>query len=82
MYAVSIAGGCVRSNVLAWNLLVKPLAGQVVEPQADAITESAVVLDCDEERAAAVVALIRMRCKRAQWHCWYSKTGNGGWKAV
>lgn len=46
----------------------------------------ALVLDCPDERAAAIIEVIRTRLLRVRdrrpWRCYYSKTGNGGWRQI
>jgi hypothetical protein len=39
-------------------------------------------LECDEERATAIVEIIRKRFKKHELRCYRSKTGKGGWKRV
>jgi len=44
--------------------------------------EYAIVLECDDETAAAILGVIRARCHQNEWRCYYSPTGNGGWRRV
>jgi hypothetical protein len=37
---------------------------------------------CEEDRAAAIVAIIRQRYEHYELPVYYSKTGNGGWRYV
>lgn len=40
------------------------------------------VLPCDKDQASAIISIIRTQYKKYEWRCYYSKTGNGGWKSV
>jgi hypothetical protein len=44
--------------------------------------ETAVRLVCDEERATAIVGLLRKKYKPWELRCYQSKTGKGSWKRI
>jgi len=56
--------------------------GRAVDVEPAKFDGAAVVLECDEERAAAIVAVIRTKYKRNQIRCWQSKSGASSWKMV
>ena len=41
-----------------------------------------VFLNCDQERAAAIVQVVRLNIPREKLRMYHSKTGNGNWKAI
>lgn len=41
-----------------------------------------VLLECDDERAAAIIAVARLKLRPAELRFYHSRTGNGSWKQV
>jgi hypothetical protein len=85
MYAIQLSdllctGHETERMLLSW--LIRPVMGQAVDVEPAKFDGAAVVLECDEERAAAIVAVIRAKYKRNQVRCWQSKSGAGSWKMV
>ncbi len=64
--------------------LVVPViqSGLTVEINKRRVDGVAVILDCDEERAEAVVAVLRKKLARNVLRCYKSKTGRGGWRPI
>lgn len=85
MYAIQLsdllcAGHETDRILLSW--LVRPVMGRAVDVEPANFDGAAVVLECDDERAAAIVAVIRTKYGRHQVRCWQSKSGTGSWKRV
>lgn len=59
--------------------LVAPVAGAriVIEAELNRIDSSALVLDCDEERARAIIGIIRLHYRSHEQRC-YVVTGKRG----
>lgn len=85
-YAVNLADllELRQRGIWAADLLALPLiqSGQVVQINRRRVAGVAVILDCDEERAAAVIAVLRKKLPRNRLRCYRSKTGAGSWKGV
>ena len=85
-YAVDLAGLTnvrVRQDFILKMLLVQVLdVGNPVECQADKMAGTGVPFICGEERARAIVAVIRMRYKHWELPIYYSRTGDGSWRYV
>jgi len=64
--------------------LLKPLIADqhTVDVAPKLFDGCAVALNCDDERAAAVVGVIRLRYRRDQVRCYRSETGKGSWRRV
>lgn len=66
-YAINLADLLARKNELPLMLLVRPVISETsekVQVNQDAMDSTAVILDCDEERAKAICDLIRDKYKR------------------
>ena len=82
-YAVNVADLATRDTMTGPYLVAPVTANQVVvETKRDEFAGNALVLECDEERAAAIIAVIRLKHPRNVMRCYTSKTGRGGWKRV
>ena len=86
-YAVNVAAITQPGTSLWLSLLLAPVTeGRRLVynvEQEGSIDNVGIVLECDEERAEAIVQVIRLKFpKPYQLRCYYSKTGNGGWKRV
>lgn len=85
MYAVQLSDLlCAGHSAdhLALSILTRPVIGHVVEVEPNKIDGIAVVLECDDERAEAIVKVIRAKYNRNQVRCYQSKSGAGAWKRV
>jgi hypothetical protein len=87
-YAVDIAALTslrVRNDLVLQMLLKQVIdldpAHAIDDPSSGGITKAA-LFTCDEERAQAVVTVIRKRYAHYELPLYYSKTGKGGWKSV
>lgn len=80
-YAVNLADMTKEKFRLIAPFLVGPVQGEVVDTEGpDRVDGKAVMLACDDERAAAIVAVIRMRMARNELRCYQ---GHGRtWKRV
>jgi hypothetical protein len=95
-YAVNVADMTRYSHDVGLSLLVLPvIMPERQEPTRENIAAlekldcepgrfdgMAVRLLCSEERAAAIVSVIRTRIKKHSLRFYQSKTGQGGWKRV
>lgn len=78
-YAVDLAGLSAFAEHAAVMMLLNPVieARQVVQTDRDLIAGGmAVVLECDEERAKAIMHVIRQRIGKHEIPFWKSSTGN------
>ena len=84
MYAVNLGDWVAQKDNFAVAILLQPVIGRqdVVEAEPRRIDGTAVVLDCDDERAAAIVSIIRLKFQKYQFRCYHSNTGRGGWKRI
>jgi len=81
-YAINIYD-LTRDEILAqW--LIGPLVENriVVDCEPDLIDGRAVLLECDPERAAAVVQVIRKRWPRHLLRCYCRKKGRKKWQRI
>jgi len=86
-YAVDVAGLTTvraRDDFVLKMLLaeVVDLDGPTVECKRDKFAGVGVLLRCDEERAEAIVKLIRRKYEHWELPIYYSKSGSGGWAYV
>jgi hypothetical protein len=87
-YAINIADLTkYRDDYVLMTVLLGPVLNR--DPErivwvggAERVDEIGVRLECDEERAVAIVEIIRMRLKRYELRIYHSRTGKGGWKRV
>lgn len=81
-YAVNVAD--MAKLGLVAEILVAPVVPQrlVVETSKARFDEMAVVLECEEERAKAIVEVIRLKFRPREMRCYQSSTGRGGWKGI
>mgnify|MGYP003552083040 CR=1 FL=1 len=54
----------------------------VINVNKNRLDETAIVLECDETRAKAIVDVVRSKYHRNLFRCYESKTGKGGWKRI
>lgn len=81
MYAVNLAdmtGNDLNRRMVA--MLVAPVVGEMVHIDRQRIDAVAVILNCEEERAQAIVEVIRLKLRKHELRC-YKKNGKG-WKSV
>ena len=81
-YAVCLADlqGHGTARAMA-RLLVAPVLGQPVDIDASQVAGVGVLLACSQDRAEAIVAVLRLHAKRADLRLWKRENGNG-WKAI
>jgi hypothetical protein len=61
-------------------VLVAPVRGEVIEADPQRFDGMAVTLACDDERAAAIVEVIRLKLKKSELRCY---TGSGKtWRLI
>ena len=82
MYAVNVADLTNRSfdkgcfNVAG--MLINPVQGDIVDAEPKQIDGHALTLNCDDERALAIIQVLRMKANvRA-----YKQGPRGGWKSI
>jgi len=78
-YAVNLADMTVRQFAMIGQILVGPVMG-ATESIGDRFDDVVVVLNCEEERARAIIDVIRVRANKNQVRC-YSRT-NKAWRRV
>ena len=83
MYAVNVADWHDYRDDVGLKVLLQPVipGRQMVIAEKDRADGMALVLECDDERASAIVALIRKRYEKHALRCYWSKTGNS-WRRV
>ena len=77
-YAVNLADlmGNSMGRFMA-RLIVRPVAGESVQVSAERFDEEALILDCDEERAEAIIRTLRMSLSKNDLRCYQSENGKG-----
>lgn len=86
-YAVNLAdlANTPPSQDIGVQLLLAPVISKKtppVEVEKRRFDGIGVVLTCDEERASAIVEILRQKYKKYELRLYTSKTGAGGWKRV
>lgn len=86
MYAVNLADLTAVDAIVSQMLIAPVLSKTVVNAETDGagaytVDTSACVLDCDEERAKAIIHISRKRYKRHALRFYHSTTGNS-WKRI
>ena len=82
-YAVNLADWAAHKDDIGLSILLRPVVdsnGGTVIVNTHCYDGVGVPLACDEERAEAVVAVIRKRYATHIVRCYYSKTGHDEWK--
>lgn len=79
-YAVNLAD-LTRMPPVCSAILIGPVRGEVQNINKRRIDATIVELDCDEERAEAIVGVIRVRYNRNELRC-YKRGARGGWKRI
>ena len=83
--AVNIAD-LTRYDTMIAGLLVAPVAPgkQIVNTDPSRVDEGAVILECEDERALAIVAILRLQDKKVKRYACraYQQGPRGGWKKV
>ena len=79
MHAVNLADLTNRKARLAW-LLIGPVAGEIVDAEPHVFAGAAVVLACDDERAQAIVDVLRVGLNRYELRCY--KCRGKTWKRI
>ena len=71
-----------REHLPVMALLGPVLSDRTVTVSTRDIAGEAIVLNCDDERGEAIVAVLRLRVPRDRLRMYHSRTGKGGWRAV
>ncbi len=79
-YAVNLAD-LMRMPPLCATFLIGSVRGEVSNIDKRKVDATIVELDCDTERAEAIVAVIRVRYDRNELRC-YRRGRRGGWKRI
>jgi len=81
MFAVNVSD-LTRDAIVA-GFLVGPVtrAGNIVRAEPSAADGHALVLDCDDEQAQAIVDVIRMKYSKGQFRC-YRQGPRGAWRRI
>ena len=79
-YAVNLADMMRPELTVIMNILIGPVRGETVETDSDRFDETAVVLECPEDRGRAIVDKIRLRYRKSQLRCYESNAEKGGWR--
>lgn len=85
VYAINLADWVGHKTDIGLAILLQAVIepGQdVVETERGKFDGMGMILQCDEERAGAIVEFIRKRYKRHELRCYRSRTGQGGWKRL
>jgi len=80
-YAVNVAD--LTTDTIIAGFLVGPVtrAGNIVRAEPSAADGHALVLDCDDEQAAAIVDVIRMKYPKNLFRC-YERGKRGAWRRI
>ena len=81
MYAVSLVDITRPENIIMAQILIGPVRGEVFDAEPGQWAAAAIKLDCDEERAKAIIGVIRQKKRKHELRCYESKTGNS-WKRI
>ena len=79
-YAVNLAD-LMRMPPICSTILIGPVRGEIVNINKRCVDETILELACDEERAEAIVGVIRVRYTRNELRC-YKRGERGGWKRI
>lgn len=81
-YAINIAD--LTKDSFFISLLIEPVIRnrQIVEAEKDRLDGGAVMLECDEERAKAIVEIIRKKHTKNDVRCYEKKTNTKIWKRI
>lgn len=63
-------------------LLIGPVIGRQVDLGGDTVDNVAITLDCEQDRAEAIVYVLRKKFEWKRLRVYSSISGNGGWKPV
>ena len=85
-YAVNLADITGRERQVMAGALIAPITPhRILLDNVESkgyIADVGLLMECDEDRAGAIVQVIRLKYKNYELRCYYSKTGNGGWHRV
>lgn len=85
VYAVNVGDFItLAENDAALRFVIGPLIdpSAVIEAERGRIDGFGAVLNCSEEKANAIIEIVRKRLKKYQFRFYQSKTGNGSWVRV
>ena len=79
-YAINVAD--LTHDLILKDFMILPVCPnkKTVQIVKDRLDETAIILECDETRAKAIVDIIRSKYQKNKFRCYESRTGNGGWK--
>ena len=80
MYAVNIADLTKDKDNVWAPFLIGPVKGDVIEAEKGRFDGMALTLECNEERAKAIVEVIRLKYKKCEIRCYGGKGKT--WKRV
>ena len=82
-YAVNL-GDLVRpENRIVASAMIAPVQGGTVEVDRQRVDGVAVLLNCDDERAQAIVDVIRLKRRKHELRCYVRKTDTAKtWKSI
>ncbi len=83
MYAILLCDLLNRRLPAAATIVLGAVTQQhrIAEVLPKSIAGTGVILDCDDERAEAIVQVVRANVERRHLRMFYSKTGNS-WRAI
>jgi len=82
-YAVNLADLTKKDNRLLAQYLIATVQGDTVDVRPRQWAGVAVLLDCSDERARAIIKIIRARQPKQELRCYVRKTDTAKtWKAV
>ena len=83
-YAINLydLGSLQRHDQTAALLFPPTILGTVINVNPLSVARDAVTLICSEERAAAIMRLLRTRYRKSEIHLYQSQTGRGGWQRI
>ena len=79
-YAINI-GDLTRDEIIAHFLIAPVATDEIINANKKMLDEGAMVLGCNDERAEAILHVIRLKHPKNLMRVYYSKTGKG-WKRV
>lgn len=85
MYAINLADWMAHKDDFGLSMLLQPVANPnpaaVVECEKNRLDGASVLLECEQDRAGAIVEIVRRKYKRHQLRIYESKAGKD-WKRV
>lgn len=81
-YAINI--GDMTREAFMCGLLIAPIVQSrtIIKAEKGRMDGDAILLECDDVQANAIVQIIRKKQPKHLLRCYKSKTGKGGWKRI